>query len=144
LEETLEEVCRRNQIADTSEVLAHIERSHAQDIELELTPAELRERIERKEDIRLLDIRSREEWDAVRLPGAQFLNQELTQEILGRWPKSTLVVFYDHAGKQSLDAAAYFAGHGFSAVRYLRGGIDAWSTEVDPAMPRYQLEPAAA
>jgi rhodanese-related sulfurtransferase len=39
-----------------------------------------------------------------------------------------------------MDAAAYFAGHGFTNVRALRGGVDAWSREVDPKVPRYELE----
>ena len=39
-----------------------------------------------------------------------------------------------------MDAAAYFAGHGFENVRALQGGIDAWSQEVDPNLPRYELE----
>ena len=39
-----------------------------------------------------------------------------------------------------MDAAAYFSGHGFSNVMALRGGIDAWSGEVDPNLPRYELE----
>ena len=39
-----------------------------------------------------------------------------------------------------MDAAAYFQGHGFENVKSLRGGIDAWSVEVDPNLPRYHLE----
>ena len=39
-----------------------------------------------------------------------------------------------------MDAAAYFQGHGFENVKSLRGGIDAWSAEVDPTLPRYHLE----
>ena len=39
-----------------------------------------------------------------------------------------------------LDAAAFFQGHGFENVKSLRGGIDAWSVEVDPKLPRYHLE----
>jgi monothiol glutaredoxin len=39
-----------------------------------------------------------------------------------------------------MDAAAYFQGHGFENIKSLRGGIDAWSTEVDPKLPRYHLE----
>jgi len=39
-----------------------------------------------------------------------------------------------------MDAAAFFAGHGFTAIRALRGGVDAWSEEVDPGVPRYELE----
>jgi rhodanese-related sulfurtransferase len=41
-----------------------------------------------------------------------------------------------------MDAAAYFQGHNFSNVKRLRGGIDAWSVEVDPQLPRYHLEAA--
>jgi rhodanese-related sulfurtransferase len=46
----------------------------------------------------------------------------------------------DHQGKQALDAAAYFLGHGLQNVRCLRGGLDAWSREVDPAVRRYRLD----
>ena len=42
-----------------------------------------------------------------------------------------------------MDAAAYFQGHGFTNVKSLRGGIDAWSAEVDPKLPRYHLEPTS-
>ena len=62
------------------------------------------------------------------------------QEILAGWPKDHLLVLIDHMGARSLDAAAYFAGHGFTNVRGVRGGIDAWSAEVDPSLPRYSLE----
>jgi len=44
------------------------------------------------------------------------------------------------AAVKSIDAAAYFTGHGLENVRSLRGGIDAWSCEVDPNIPRYDLE----
>ena len=50
-----------------------------------------------------------------------------------------MIVIYDHSGKQGLDAAAYFLGHGFENVRCLRGGIDAWAQEVDLKMNRYRL-----
>ena len=41
-----------------------------------------------------------------------------------------------------MDAAAYFQGQGFGNVKSLRGGIDAWSVEVDPKVSRYHLEQA--
>jgi rhodanese-related sulfurtransferase len=46
----------------------------------------------------------------------------------------------DHQGLRAMDAAAYFLGHGFAQARALRGGIDAWSQEVDALVPRYHLE----
>ncbi len=78
----------------------------------------------------------------MRLDGAEFVTQELIQRLMGKEGQEGLLVFYDHAGASSLDAAAYFAGHGFANARYLRGGIDAWSQEVDPKVPRYKLETA--
>ncbi|HZV36296.1 MAG TPA: rhodanese-like domain-containing protein, partial [Verrucomicrobiae bacterium] len=55
------------------------------------------------------------------------------------WPRNEEFVIVDHMGKMGLDAAAYFAGHGFERVRCLRGGIDAWAREVDAKIRRYQL-----
>ena len=40
---------------------------------------------------------------------------------------------------RSLDAAVYFLGHGFTNVRSMEGGIDAWSREVDASVPRYRM-----
>ena len=63
-----------------------------------------------------------------------------TLEILANWSRTDLLVIYDHQGARSMDAAAYFQGHGFENIKSLRGGIDAWSIEVDPKLPRYHLE----
>lgn len=138
--ETLAQVCERNNNLSVDEVLTHITASHEQDRQLEITPTELAARRQSQEPMRLLDIRTREEWDAVKIEGAEFVNQDLVQSIMGQTPREQLIVFYDHDGKSSLDAAAYFAGHGFTGAKYLRGGIDAWSAEVDPNVPRYKLE----
>lgn len=138
--ESLAQVCARNGNLDVSAVLAHIQASHAQDQQIEITPSEVAARQARGEAVRLLDIRTREEWDAVRLAGAEFVNQALVQALMGKAARDALLVFYDHAGAASLDAAAYFVGHGFTQAKYLRGGIDAWSQEVDAKVPRYKLE----
>jgi len=143
--ETLAQLCERNGRLNVTEVMAHIQTSHQSDRQLEIEPKEVAERRARGERLRLLDLRTREEWDAVHLEGAEFVKQELIQRLMGQEGREGLLVFYDHAGQSSLDAAAYFAGHGFDNVRYLRGGIDAWSRDVDPQVPRYRLEtqPAA-
>lgn len=89
--------------------------------------------------MRLIDVRSREEYEAVKLPGAELMTQELLQSLFGG-EKQQRVVVYCHHGARSLDAAAYLAGHGMSNVKSLAGGIDAWSCEVDASVPRYRLE----
>jgi rhodanese-related sulfurtransferase len=137
--ETLAQVCARNNNLEVSEVLEHIEQSHAADQQIFLSAQELaRWRVENI-PMRLVDIRTREEFDATRIEGAILFTQEIMTEMLGRWPRNELVVIYDHTGKKSMDAAAYFLGHGFSNVRALKGGIDAWS-EVDPQIRKYRLE----
>jgi rhodanese-related sulfurtransferase len=141
LDETLGDLCARTGLLNVNEVITYIRASHDIDRQLEISPQEVAARRARGEPTRLLDLRTREEWNAVRLEGAEFVNQELMQGLMGQagWPG--LIVFYDHTGQSSLDAAAYLAGHGFTNARYLRGGIDAWSQEVDPAVRRYRLEP---
>jgi rhodanese-related sulfurtransferase len=139
--ETLAGLCARNKL-DAAEVIAHIQTSHQQDEELQISPAELAS-LRQAGAVRLVDIRSREEFDAARIEGAVLLSQPVMQDILGHWPREGLIVLYDHRGRQSLDAAAYFMGQGFRNVRCLRGGLDAWSLEADATIPRYRLEISA-
>lgn len=132
--ETLEALAQRNSLK-VNEVIEHLTSSHEQDEKLFMSPAEVKD----NPHLRLLDIRTREEHEAVAVPGSILMSQETMQEILSRWPRNEPFVIYDHQGKQCLDAAAYFAGHGFENVRCLRGGIDAWAQEVDTTMRRYTL-----
>ncbi len=137
--ETLGDLCVRNKLS-FDEVLAHLETSHEQDLKMVMSPTELKWHLEEEKAVRLLDIRTREEWEAAHIQGATLFSQPVLQEILAKWPREDLIVVYDHQGKQSPDAAAYFAGHGFTQVRYLQGGIDAWAQKIDPSLPRYRLE----
>ena len=139
-DETLAGVCARNENLNVDEVIEHIVSGDTADRAMQIEPRDLADQLAAGEKINLLDVRTREEWEAVRLPNAHLFTQEFMQEIQSRWPHEQLVVVYDHQGTRSMDAAAYFQGHGFENVKSLRGGIDAWSAEVDPKLPRYQLE----
>lgn len=139
-DETLTQLCQRNENLDVAEVLATIQSAHEQDERTQISPRELAGRLKQEQCVKLLDIRTAEEHDAVKIPGSVRMAQDTMQEILTKWPRESLMVIYDHTGKQSLDAAAYFTGQGFKQVRCLRGGIDAWAEEVDTEMPRYKLE----
>ncbi len=138
-DETLAEVCARNDGLDVEEVLENIRAAHEQDQRMMITPADLRAAMDRGQ-ARVLDIRTTEEYNAVHIDGVTHFNQTVMQEVLGSPAKDALIVLLDHTGARALDAAAYFAGHGFTNVKCLRGGIDAWSVEVDPSLPRYTLE----
>jgi len=139
-EETLAGVCARNENLDVDEVIEHIIASEEAERAMQIEPRELADRIAAGEPVYLLDVRTREEYEAVKLPGAHLFTQELMQEILGNGSRTNLFVIYDHTGARSMDAAAYFQGHGFENVKSLRGGIDAWSAKVDPKLPRYHVE----
>jgi rhodanese-related sulfurtransferase len=136
--ETLAGLCARSSL-DVAEVIGHLQSSHQQDEELQISTGELAT-LRKAGSVRLVDVRSREEFEAARIEGAVLLSQPVMQDILGHWPREDLMVIYDHRGRQSLDAAAYFTGQGFRNVRCLRGGIDAWSREADAQIPRYRLE----
>jgi rhodanese-related sulfurtransferase len=137
--ETLAQLCERNNNLKVQEVIDYILMSHEEDQSILISPKDLENLIQTKK-VKILDIRTREEWDALRIEGATFFTEETMQEILGRWPKDQVFVIYDHLGTRSLDAAAYFVGHGFQHARALRGGIDAWAAEVDSDMARYEVE----
>jgi rhodanese-related sulfurtransferase len=139
-DETLAGVCARNENLSVDEVAEHIIASHEADAAMQIEPRELSDRIAAGEKAYLLDVRTREEWETVKLADSHLFTQELMQEILAKESKSDLLVICDHKGDRSMDAAAYFQGHGFQNVKSLRGGIDAWSAEVDSKLPRYHLE----
>lgn len=139
-EETLEQVCTRNGGLNIDEVLAYLRTADEQDARTFITPLELEQQRKAEPSLRLLDIRSREEFDAVHIEGAVLMSQPVTQEMLAKWPRDRVFVVVDHQGRHGLDAAAFFLGHGFENVRCLRGGIDAWAREVDRTMKRYTLE----
>lgn len=137
--ETLAQVCERNGGLDVAEVLAHIASSHEQDAKIFIEPKALAELLQQNPKPKLVDVRSREEFQAVNLPGSVLLSQDVMRELMASGSNSEAVVVVDHAGKNGLDAAAYFLGHGLQNVRCLRGGIDAWAQEVDFNMRRYKL-----
>ena len=138
-DETLEQLCARNGGLEVNEVLAHIRTSHEQDVRIFISPEELSERLRQDPSLRLIDVRSREEFEAVHIEGSKLLSQDIMREIMADGSNTRPLVVIDHQGKQGLDAAAYFIGHGLKDVRCLRGGIDAWAQEVDPRVRRYRL-----
>lgn len=138
-DETLAQVCARNGNLDVAEVLAHIQSSHEQDAKVLISPRDLAELIRADKSVKLVDVRSREEFEAVHIEGSLLLSQDVMRELMASGSNTHPIVVVDHQGKNGLDAAAYFMGHGLQNVRCLRGGIDAWAQEVDPKMRRYKL-----
>lgn len=138
-DETLGQLCARNGGLDVEEVRAHIQSSHELDAKVLISPEDLAALLQADPAVKLVDVRSREEFEAVHIAGSVLLSQDVMRELLAGGSNTQPLVVIDHAGKNGLDAAAYFMGHGLQNVRCLRGGIDAWAQAMDPALRRYRL-----
>jgi len=122
---------------DVDEVISHIKESHEQELRMRIHPQELAEQIKSPEPPKLIDVRTAEEQAICKLDSALPATQELVQEMMSDWSKDTPIVVYCHKGVRSLDAASYLIGHGFTNVKTLSGGIDAWAQHVDSSVARY-------
>jgi rhodanese-related sulfurtransferase len=103
----------------------------------DIDPIELKERLMRGDDLRLLDVREPEEVaiapfpDALHLPMNEIPSQIQTLDAAAEW------VVVCHHGIRSAQVAMYLARMGFERVANLTGGIDRWSLTVDRSVPRY-------
>ena len=129
--DTLRQVCKDHNILDTREVVAHILRSHELDQGMQIEPAELARRLSSGEPLRFLDVRLPPEREADPVEAAEPLDYDDSGRYMGL-PKDTPLVFACATGDRALDVAAYFAGHGFTRVQSLRGGLDAWRSAAKP------------
>src|SRR6476660_183662 len=116
---------------DVNEVIEHVKGSQEMEKNIEITPRETAELLKQGK-IKLLDVRTPEEYAIAKVAGSSLVDQGLAQEIMQSWPKDTAIVTMCHHGIRSLDAAAYMRGHGFLNTRSMIGGIDAWSNQIDP------------
>src|SRR6185436_7681886 len=107
--ETLEQVCARNNGLDVAEVVEYLRTSHEQDAKILVSATELAEMRTKDKSLQLLDVRSREEFEAVHIEGSMLMSQNVVQEIMGHWQRNRAFVIVDHDGRRALDAAAYFA-----------------------------------
>lgn len=98
-------------------------------------PRELKERL-KAGGVRLYDVRTPQEREIARIEPSVLLDERARAEILALG-RDTPLVFYCHHGVRSHAAAEYFLREGFKSVTSLTGGIDAWTSEVDPTVPRY-------
>ena len=84
----------------------------------------------------VVDVRTSDERARAVIEGSMPLDEEGLR-IVSALPRDTRLVFYCHTGVRSMSAAEHFRAEGFTDVHNLEGGIDAWSREVDPSVPRY-------
>ncbi len=102
-----------------------------------MTPAELEERMKGGDAPLVVDVREPEEYELARVEGARLLPLSRFNEWAATLDPEQETVFMCHHGIRSGQVCAVLAREGFTKLHNLSGGIDRWSREVDPGVPRY-------
>lgn len=102
-----------------------------------MSPAELAEALQAGRQLTLLDVREPWECEIAQIPGSKVIPLgDLPTRYLELEPDDTYVTICHH-GVRSMHAALFLANQGFENLHNLKGGIDAYSAEADPSVPRY-------
>lgn len=109
------------------------------DMEGELTPAQLKQRIETGEPLQLIDIREPFEWNIANLgeQGARMISLGDLPDAIDSLDRDQDIVLYCRSGSRSQQALEYMRANGFERISHLSGGITAWAKDIDPSMPTY-------
>ncbi|HEY4839935.1 MAG TPA: molybdopterin-synthase adenylyltransferase MoeB [Candidatus Acidoferrales bacterium] len=102
----------------------------------EITPRELKQRLDRGDDLFVLDVREPHEYQICNINGYLLPLGDLPRRV-NELDSSREIVAHCRSGKRSADAAEFLRKAGFRKIWNLKGGILAWSDEVDPSMPKY-------
>jgi rhodanese-related sulfurtransferase len=102
-----------------------------------ITPRDTKDLLAREKAVLFLDVREPWEYDTAHIDGSVLIPMREIPSNLQRIENSDQVVVFCHHGMRSLDVAAWLRTQGVEGVRSMAGGIDRWSTEIDPTVPRY-------
>jgi adenylyltransferase/sulfurtransferase len=98
---------------------------------------ELKRKMDARERLTLVDVREPWEYDIAQITGSRLIPLGDLQERLTELPREGILVIQCHSGVRSEQGARLLQEAGFANVYNLEGGIEAWSREVDPTVPRY-------
>jgi sulfur-carrier protein adenylyltransferase/sulfurtransferase len=104
-----------------------------------ITASELKEMLDRKDDIFLVDVREPNEYEIVSIPGAVLIpkGEFLSGAALERMPQDKRIVLHCKSGQRSAECLAVVKDAGFSDAVHVGGGVLAWINQVDPSLPAY-------
>lgn len=104
----------------------------------QMTAQEARQKLDAAEPrFVLLDCRENDELQICRISGATHIPMNDIPTRLTELDPDAEIAVICHSGRRSQRVAVFLTQQGFSNVKNLVGGIDAWSVEVDPSLPRY-------
>jgi molybdopterin/thiamine biosynthesis adenylyltransferase/rhodanese-related sulfurtransferase len=104
-----------------------------------ITATELKDMLDREDDIFLIDVREPNEYEIVSIPGATLIpkDQILSGAALERLPQDKRIVLHCKSGARSAECLAVLKNAGFSDAVHVGGGVLAWVNQVDPSLPTY-------
>ena len=102
-----------------------------------ITPKELKDRLDKGDKLVLLDVREPWENQLAKLDNSILIPLGTLPNSLSTLDRNAEIIAYCHHGMRSGDATGFLLQQGFSNVKNLIGGIDAWSVQVDGGVPRY-------
>lgn len=105
--------------------------------DLQITPKEVKERLDRGEKLLLVDVREPHEHALCQIDGAVLIPMGTIPANLQKLDVDEEVICFCHHGMRSLDVANWLCRKGVSGAKSMAGGIDRWSREIDPSVPRY-------
>ena len=103
----------------------------------EATPSQIKQRLDAGEDLVLIDVREPHELQVAAVADAQPYPMSEAYTWIDQLPKDRELVIMCHHGGRSRQVAAALAQRGYTEITNMSGGIDQWSVEVDPSVPRY-------
>jgi len=107
---------------------------------MEVSPQEVKRRIDAGEKLFMIDVREPHEFDQAHIEKSELIPmRSVPAQVQSREASAdqgTLIVFCHH-GVRSLNVVSWLREQGIEACQSMAGGIDAWSLTVDPAIPRY-------
>lgn len=104
----------------------------------EITATELKKRMDAGDDIQLIDVRQPDEYDFAKIEGAKLIPLGQIVQRMDEIDENRETVIHCKAGGRSAKAIEALQRAGFKGdLKNMRGGITAWSDEVDPKIPKY-------
>ncbi len=107
---------------------------------LETTPQDIQRRLAAGEKLLLIDVREPAEFQVARIPGAELIPMRTVPAQIQRLEaaaRRTTLIVYCHHGVRSLNVVNWLREQGVSGCQSMAGGIDRWSLQIDPSVPRY-------
>jgi sulfur-carrier protein adenylyltransferase/sulfurtransferase len=104
----------------------------------EITATELKQKMDAGEDVQIIDVREQHEYNYAKIPDTKLIPIGQIMNRMDELDPSRPAVLHCHAGGRSARAIEALKRAGYEGELYnLRGGITAWSDEVDPSVPKY-------